>query len=312
MGIHGIILAYAILNYKLLDLHIVAVRAVNFSVFTSIVGLLIVGVNWFNEYAIKNIVDFPNWLIPLLSGIGVVIVGFVTMKKLREADLLKYEFINNISHKFRTPLTHIRWMSEELRDEPDLKIRNREFEQIQYATMRLFELTNIVMDVAKNSEVESIYNITPFDINEVIKNMIEAHNDQISRKHLVVHTNYEPNLPLINADKTRLQFAIQILLENSIVYTPEGGRIDISVRMDHTTNSFVFFIKDSGIGIGRDDIPKLFEKFFRTANARLADTEGMGIGLFMARKIIQRHNGNITVDSGGQDKGASFTFTIPQ
>jgi len=82
--------------------------------------------------------------------------------------------------------------------------------------------------------------------------------------------------------------------------------------MDHTTNSFVFFIKDSGIGIGRDDIPKLFEKFFRTANARLADTEGMGIGLFMARKIIQRHNGNITVDSGGQDKGTSFTFTIPQ
>ena len=312
VGIHTIILAYAILNYKLLDLHIVAVRAVNFSVFTSMAGLLIVGVNWFNDYAIENVVSFPSWLVPLLSGICVVIVGFITMKKLREADILKYEFINNISHKFRTPLTHIRWMSEELRDEPDLQIRNREVEQIQYATMRLFELTNIVMDVARNSEVESIYNITSFDVREVVKNMIEAHNDQISRKHLVVHINYEPNLPLINADKTRLQFAIQILLENSIVYTPEGGKIDISVRMYHTTNSFVFFIKDSGIGIGRDDIPKLFEKFFRTANARLADTEGMGIGLFMARKIIQRHNGNITVDSGGQDKGTSFTFTIPQ
>ncbi len=312
VGIHIIIIAYAILNYKLLDLHIVAARAINFSVFTSIAGLLIVGVNWFNEYALKSIVGFPNWLIPLLSGICVVIVGFITMRKLREADVLKYEFINNISHKFRTPLTHIRWMSEELRDEPDLKVRNREVEQIQYATMRLFELTNIVMDVAQNSEIENIYNITPFDIKEVIKNMIDAHSDQISRKHLTVHSSYPPDLPNIKADKTRLQFAIQILFENSIVYTPDSGKIDISIRFDQQTNSFVFVVKDSGIGIGRDDMPNLFKKFFRTANARLTDTEGMGIGLYMARKIIMRHNGHINVDSTGENKGTTFTFTIPQ
>ncbi len=312
VGIHVIILAYAILNYKLLDLHIVAARAVNFSIFTCIAGFLIIGINWFNEYALKNILGFPNWLIPLVSGICIVIVGFIIMKKLREADVLKYEFINNISHKFRTPLTHIRWMSEELRDEPDLKIRNREVEQIQYSTMRLFELTNIVMDVAQNLEVESIYNLSPFDIQELIKNMIDAHNDQISRKKLVVHFECGQNLPLIKADKTRLQFALQILLENSIVYTPDGGKIDISVKLDNTTNSFVFVVKDSGIGVGRDDMPNLFKKFYRTANARLADTEGMGIGLYMARKIIMRHNGNITVDSRGENKGTAFTFTIPQ
>lgn len=310
--LHVIILAYAILNYKILDLHIVAARAVNFSIFSVLAGLIIIAVNWINEYALKNILGFPVWLVPLLSGICVVIAGFVIMKRLREADVLKYEFINNISHKFRTPLTHIRWMSEELRDEKDLKIRSREVEQIQYATMRLFELTNLVMDAAQNSEVDSIYNITSFDVKEMIKGMIDAHQDHILRKNLNIHLENENNLPLIKADKTRLQFALQILFENSIVYTPEGGKINISIRFDKSQNSFIFVVKDSGIGIGRDDIPKLFTKFYRTANARLTDTEGMGIGLYMAKKIILRHNGNITVDSGGENKGTSFSFTIPQ
>ncbi len=312
VGIHVIVIAYAILNYRLLDLHLVAVKAVNFSVSTVLIGLLIVAVNWINEYALKNVVGFPGWLVPSLSAICVVVAGFVVMRRIREADVLKYEFINNISHKFRTPLTHIRWMSEELCEEPDLKTRNREVEQIQYATMRLFELTNIVMDVAQATEVESIYNLTPIDIKELIKNLGDAHTDQLSRKKLTLRTTFGENMPLINADKTRLQFALQILLENSIVYTPEGGNIGISVKFDQPKNCFVFSVVDSGIGIGRNDIPNLFNKFFRTANARLTDTEGMGIGLYMAKKIISRHNGNIIVDSGGENRGTTVTFTIPQ
>ncbi len=115
VGIHVIVLAYAMLNKKLIDLHIVASRAITFSIFTVLGGLLIIAGNWLGNYASVNVPGFPAWIAPLISGVAVAIIGFLVMRRLREADLLKYEFINNISHKFRTPLTHIRWLSEELR-----------------------------------------------------------------------------------------------------------------------------------------------------------------------------------------------------
>lgn len=312
IGIHVVILAYAILNYKLLDLNVAAARAVNFSLFTVLAGLLIVAGNWIGNYASMHIAGFPDWIVPLFSGIAVAIIGFIVMRRLREADMLKYEFINNVSHKFRTPLTHIRWISEDLREENDQKTRDRQVEQIQYATMRLFELTNIVIDAAKDTTVESIYHLAPFDIAEVVDDMIDAHHDQIMRKHLKINTDYAKDLPPITADKTRLRFALQIFFENSIVYTPDSGSIRVKVAYDNVANTFHFTIKDSGIGIEKSDIPNVFNKFFRTANARLTDTEGMGIGLYMARKIILKHNGNITVDSEGTNMGTAFSFTIPQ
>ncbi|MEI8061698.1 MAG: ATP-binding protein [bacterium] len=312
IGVHSVIIAYAILNYKILDLHVVAAKAINFSLFTVLSGFLIVAINWINNYSSQSSLGLPNWVTPLLSGLGVLIIGYILLKKLREADVLKYEFINNISHKFRTPLTHIRWMSEELRTEADQITRDREVEQIQYATMRLFELTNIVIDAAKDTEVESIYHTTSFDIKELIKNMIDAHADQITRKHLTIEVNYSENILEIKADKTRLQFAMQILFENAIVYTPDNGKVIVNASYNKSTPSFTFYIKDSGIGIANEDLPKLFRKFFRTSNARLADTEGMGICLYMAKKIILRHNGNIQVNSDGLNTGTAFSFTIPQ
>ncbi len=178
--------------------------------------------------------------------------------------------------------------------------------------MRLFELTNLVIDTAQDTSVESVYHITPFDITELVDDIVESHKDQITRKKLDVHVEYQPNLQTINADKTRLRFAVQIIFENAIVYTPESGKIIVKIGFDSATDTFNFTIKDSGIGIAKEDIPNLFNKFFRTTNARLADTEGMGIGLYMARKIVLKHNGEIKVYSEGQNMGTSFNFTIPQ
>lgn len=312
MGLYSIIMSYAILNYELMNIKVVAGRAVNFALFTILAGLLIVAGNWVNDYVSLNILGFPNWLIPLVSSLVVVAIGLLVMRRLREADFLKYEFINNISHKFRTPLTHIRWLAEELRRTSDQKERDTQVQQIQYAAMRLFELTNLVIDVARDQDVETVYSFSTFDVKELINDMIEAHDDQIKNKHLNVKIEYEDNLPNISADKVRLIFAIQILFENSIIYTPEGGHIRLNVVFDNVSKSFIFRIKDNGIGINPADFPNLFKKFFRAATARLADTEGMGIGLFMAKKIIERHNGQIHAYSEGENMGTTFSFTIPQ
>jgi signal transduction histidine kinase len=177
--------------------------------------------------------------------------------------------------------------------------------------MRLFEITNMVIDVSQNTEADTIYSFSKFSMQEVAKNLVETHNDQLIRKQLNVEIDCPVDLPEIRADKTRLQFALQILFENAIIYTPENGKIVIKIKFDEKTNEFVISVVDSGIGIEKEDIPKLFAKFFRTVSARHADTEGMGIGLYMAKNIVMKHNGRIWVDSDGVGKGSTFSFAIP-
>jgi signal transduction histidine kinase len=119
----------------------------------------------------------------------------------------------------------------------------------------------------------------------------------------------DDNLPTIQADKTRIQFALQIIFENSLIYTPETGKINIKARQ--VGGEVVVTIRDNGIGISLDDIPRIFSRFYRATNARHTDTEGMGIGLYMAKNIIEKHRGKIWANSLGEGKGSEFTITLP-
>lgn len=309
IGLYLIPLAYGILKYELIDINVFAKKAFQYAVTTSFVGTTIIGVNFLNNYLIENYPGFPIWIIPFLSGVLVVGVAVYVWNQIREVDRLKYEFINNISHKFRTPLTHIRWMAEELRTEQDQKNRNKFVDEIQYGSMRLFELTNIVMDVAKNDMDDNFYRLTPINIYEMLLSLQSLHADQIARKKLGFEIVQHGEVKLIPADRTRIQFALQILIENALIYTPDGGNITISILTTKYECSIAF--KDSGIGIDPSEIPFLFSKFYRTANARHEDTEGMGIGLYIAKNIIEKHHGTIKAISAGINKGSTFIVSLP-
>ncbi len=292
-----------------MNIHIVAKRALLYAFSTFLLSFAIAAISFSNNFVTKINPNFPIWPIPVGASLVSVLIGIFVWERIRETEKLKYEFINNVTHKFRTPLTHIKWLAEELRNEPDLKTRNSEVEQIQYSAMRLFELTNILIDVAKDDNDDFLYRFTNSDVVEVIKDIIENHKEQTSQKNLSVSLNVAPHLPQILIDVRRLGFAIQILFENSIIYTPKGGNIKITVGRDE--NSVLFTIEDSGIGIAREEIPRLFSKFYRARNARLADTEGMGLGLFMAKSIIEKHGGKVYASSRGQGLGSKFIFNLP-
>jgi hypothetical protein len=151
IGLYTVPLAYGLLRYDLVNLHVVARHALLYFILVSLVGFSTAGINVLNNYLIQHYNGFPFWPIPFFSGIIILLVGTLIWKQLRQADILKYEFINNVSHKFRTPLTHIRWLAEELRENSDQEMRNKAVDQIQYASLRLFELTNAVIDVSKDS-----------------------------------------------------------------------------------------------------------------------------------------------------------------
>lgn len=309
LGLYSIPLAYASLKYDLLELRVVAKNAAIYALSTALVGIVIIAVNVYNNYLVVLYPNYPFWFMPLVSALIVVAAGFYIWRQIREADILKYEFINNISHKFRTPLTHIRWFAEELRSEADPQKREQNVQLIQQASMRLFELTNIVIDVARDSNNIYQYQYSKVAVPEVFSEIYEGHDEQIKRKKQHVSVVIEPNLPEINADRTRLRFAFQILFENALIYTPLGGDIEVSIKK--LGDEIVFSVKDDGIGIDPKEIPHLFAKFYRTENARHADTEGMGIGLYMTKEIVEKHNGRIWVTSEGVGKGSTFSLALP-
>ncbi len=309
IGLYAVPLAYGVFKYDLISINIAARNALIYAFYTIFVGTAIVAVNIFNNYLSHQYANFPLWLLPMLSGLMVVLVGWVVWQQIREADLLKYEFINNISHKFRTPLTHIRWLAEDLRDTQVQEERNKAVEQIQFASMRLFELTNIVIDASQTTNDIYLYHFTSTNLEEIIREIDKAHLDQIEHKKLKVNIDIGPDVPKVKADKTRIQFAFQILFENAIIYTLEGGEIDIKVRQ--IGGEVIVSFRDNGIGVSEDDIPHVFSKFYRSQEARHTDTEGMGIGLFMAKNIVEKHNGRIWVESRGDSQGATFSIALP-
>ncbi len=309
MGLYTIPLAYGILKYDLLSINVFAEKAFIYAVGTVVMGLLIIGVNVANNVLVKIIPGFSVLIIPFFSGLVIIIVSRYIWGQLKFADALKYEFINTISHKFRTPLTHIRWIAEELREAAPEVDRNKYVDQIQYASMRLFELTNMVMDVAHDEVDDNFYRLTPVRIGELIETIRANHEDQIARKKLHLHIMAGEDIPEIQADRTRLKFAFEILFENALIYTKDGGTITISIQKQ--ANNVYIIYKDSGIGIDAKELPFMFSKFYRTMNARRTDTEGMGIGLYIARNIITKHHGQIWAESEGVDKGSTFNIVLP-
>jgi hypothetical protein len=309
IGLYTIPVAYGVYKYDLLNINVAIKSTFLYSFLLVFIGGSIIAVNLLNNRLSLLYTNFPIWLLPLVSAFLVLFVGAVIWNQLRQADLLKYEFINNISHKFRTPLTHIRWLAEEFRDMDNREDRVKAVDQIQFASMRLFELTSAVIGASKNTNDLALYRFGEVNVRDLILDIDKAHRDEVDLKRLSVQFNIDESVGVIYADKARLQFALQIIFENSLKYTPEGGSIDVAVTKNEGEIHISF--KDSGIGIRVDDVPHVFSKFFRAVNARHIDTEGMGIGLFIAKDIIEKHKGRIWAESEGENKGATFSVVLP-
>lgn len=300
-------LLYAAIKYELMGIKIIAKQALIYSIAVGVVGGLIALLDYMSRFVESAYQGFPIWLIPLISGVVVVSIAAVVWRQLREGDLLKYEFITIVTHKFRTPLTHIKWASENL-IASNLPTENRtQVEYIQTANAKLVELTNVL---ANASEAENSYEYRPkqMEFAPLIEEALGSLNDQISSKRIQITRAIEPGIQAF-VDAGRIRFVIQTLLENAVNYTPENGTVFISVRADGS--QAVCEVKDSGIGIPKDEMQYLFSKFYRGDKAQHTDTEGLGIGLFMCKEILSKHKGKIWAESEGTGKGSSFLFSVP-
>lgn len=303
----SIIFTYALLKYDLLDIKIVAKKALVYSISVIFIGLLIVLFNYVNNLIIVNVPSFPTWIFPIILSIAVVTLGVVVWRQLRLSDVLKSEFISTVTHKFRTPLTHIRWASENLAKLPLGDEAKVELEYIQTANNNLVELTNLLVNISESESVYYKYNSEKIEFLDLIDEIEKEISNQVKIKKTTLARQIS-NV-YIYGDTKRIKFVIQTLLENAIHYSSDNSIVSISVTGDK--DSVTISVKDNGIGIDEKEISLMFSKFHRSKQAILCDTEGMGIGLYISREIIRRHHGKIWVQSEGLGKGSTFFVNLP-
>jgi signal transduction histidine kinase len=301
-------LTYAFLKHDLMNIRVLVRNACTYILLITGVSLFIIFFNVLSNTITEARPGFPLWLLPLLSSSLAVAIGLFVWNEFRKGELLKYEFISVVTDKFRAPLTHIKWASENLSSRTRKEEDQAQLSYITSANLKLIELTDLLMTVSDTENTSYSYKFQQGDLSQIVDEVISSLHVHIESRKTQLKKTLEPNL-MASFDQSRIRFVLQTLIENAINYTPIGGEIAVTTKREGSL--CVFSVKDTGIGISQSELPLLFSKFYRSKKAKLTDTEGMGVGLYMAKEILSLHNGRIWAESEGEGKGSTFSCSLP-
>ena len=239
---------------------------------------------------------------------AVVVLHDVT--ELRRLERVRQDFVANVSHEFKTPLTAIQGFAETLLsgalDDPD---NNRRFlEIIGEHAARLARLTDDLLKLARIEAGKLEIEFRPVKLAELIQGCAETALLKARRKQLALEVDVPPALPVVLGDASLLREVLQNLLDNAIQYTPSGGEVHVSASATFREASVT--VSDTGIGIPLADQERIFERFYRVDAARSREEGGTGLGLSIAKHIVETHGGRLQVESE-VGRGSSFSFSIP-
>ncbi len=237
-----------------------------------------------------------------------IIIHDVTKEKLVEK--MKTEFVSVAAHQLRTPLSAIKWTVRMILD-GDIGEINKEqkelLEKTYVSNERMIRLINDLLNVSRIEEGRLLYDQEEAQIEDVLDGVIDASQEVLKNKDMSLELN-KKKTPKVKIDKEKMGVVIQNLLENAVKYTPQGGKIKIS--LDNDEKNVIFKIEDSGVGIPKSQQDRIFTKFFRAENVTRMETDGTGLGLYTTKNIVQAHKGEIWFESE-ENKGTTFYFTIP-
>lgn len=231
-------------------------------------------------------------------------------KKDTEASRVKSDFISTAAHQLRTPLTGIRWALEAL-EKSDLSEEHKAL--VKSATDKSHELVSIVGTLLDISAIESgkyKYVFAPVSIENLAEEVAKDFSPMAQKAKVSVYVERGTTmLPRARADKERVKWVLNNLIENAIRYTPEMG--SVRVRGEVRDSKLLITVRDSGIGIGAEDRDNIFERFYRAQNAIAVQNGGNGLGLYIARTIATDHGGDLTFAPNEDGIGTTFTLTLP-
>lgn len=242
----------------------------------------------------------------------------VSNERLRIMDLRKSEFVSIASHQLRTPVTAMKGYSSLLLENaygtmPE-KMKDP-VEKIFRSSERLALMINDFLNVSKIEQGSMTYTFVPLDLKKMVIDLVQDFHVVAGEKKLDLETDIpdDENFNVV-ADEGKIRQIISNLIDNSIKYTPKGSvRLILSKEPTHGEDGMILLqIKDTGIGLSQDDIHHLFGKFTRGAEGSKVNTSGSGLGLYVAKKMMEEHKGNIWVDSEGNGKGSVFCIELPE
>jgi two-component system phosphate regulon sensor histidine kinase PhoR len=232
----------------------------------------------------------------------------VTQQRL--ADRMRDEFLDCATHELRTPLANIKAYAETLalNEMMDVEQQKEFCNTINSEATRLARLIDDLLDLS-SMEVGSLsIKRQNVEVDRLLHEVVDKVRPLMEQKHITFETALPAKLPELRLDKDKIATTLVNLLGNAAKYTPDGGRVALKVK---TADGLLQIdVEDTGVGIAAEELPRVFEKFFRSADPRVQQESGTGLGLPLAREVVRLHGGDVT-GSSRLNQGSTFTVTLP-
>ncbi len=284
---------------------------------------------FFGSFLLVNILLLPSTAAKLMDIAFLFLLGYLWLTvsrslareealaqhnlELRELDARKSEFITIAAHQLRTPLSVISGYIELMKDVVYGQPTEQLVEVMGYLDVnngRLVKLVDEFLDISRIEEGTANYSFVPVQVNEIITRVTADLADRASAKGLTLHSNLDAALPSVRADEDCLQHVISNLVDNAVQYTEQG---DITVVSSQENEGVSIRVIDGGVGFDEADAQNFFQKFYRGENVRGVNVNyGTGLGLYVAKRFIDAHKGQIWAKSEGVGKGSEFGFWVPE
>ena len=234
-----------------------------------------------------------------------------SFERLAEANRIKSEFVSIVSHQLRSPLSNLKWVIEFLMSGKVCSVSEKQAEYFKILKENNDRMVNLIADlliVSKIDQNQIFLNKEKISLVELIQEIIRKKDSFIKALNVEIDFSFEKDLPLAITDSLQIKIIMENLLDNAIRYTEKQGKVLISLKKKK--NNFLVEIKDNGIGIPQRDQKYIFHKFFRSDNIKRHQTEGSGLGLYIAKSIVQKLGGKINFKSQ-EGVGSTFWFSLP-
>ncbi|MFC1757017.1 sensor histidine kinase [Patescibacteria group bacterium] len=280
-----------------------------------VMGVIIV-VSIIATYLVGSLYAEPMIVALIIFVVTVVllILSYIVMKSFEKMAFLskeKSEFISIMSHQLRTPLSSIKWQLDTLLRK-GVSVSGESGQEsllaVEEQNDRMIRLINDMLEINRFENDSLVFETANFSLTDLIQEMVDKYKSKSEYSKFEVLFSREDGDIQVHADKLRMGVVISHLLDNSIRYSPDGGKI--SIFLEKLPNKARFSISDEGVGIPKKDMAEIFTKFYRGSLSRKYKSDGLGIGLYVAKSIIESFGGNMDFSSI-EGKGSTFWFTIP-
>jgi PAS domain S-box-containing protein len=234
------------------------------------------------------------------------------LQKAQEADRLKSEFIANVNHELRTPLTNLVLYYQMLRAQPNTKTEER-LDVIGRELQRLRSLIEDLLNLSRLDLGQVTLHPVPSDLNALVRTLVNDRRSLAEERGLDLMVDLKPDLGMIWLDEATIVQVVSNLLTNALNYTPRGGKVTVTTLVDEDDDGTWagFRVRDNGRGIDNEDMPHLFDRFYRGKAGHQSGAPGTGLGLAIVKQVVEHHKGRIDVENAIGESGAVFTVWLP-